>query len=832
MTTPRVSVLVLNLNGRGHLATCLPSLKAQTYPRDRLDIVVVDNGSSDDSIAFVRREHPEVRIVAFDSNRGFAAPYNEAARQSESPFVAFLNNDTRVEPDWVTELVAAVERHHVACAAARMLDWNGDRIDFAGGVVSFVGHCWPRGAGEPAATEYPEGPALFACGGAMLVNRKAFLDAGGFDEDFFAYFEDVDVGWRLALLGHDTVFAPRAVTYHRAHGTAGRIAMASRLRLYERNALAMIYKNYDDDTLRRVLPAAVALTYARALAHLGVDPAGYVLGRTPPQINRIPSRTAATLIALEDFASDLPRLTAKRGAIQLARRRCDDELFPRFGDPFKLHETGGAYEEVARALIDTFDIRALFEGRGSRGRRGPQPTPEPPPGIVPSVAIDDTPRVSIVILTAVGSTFLEECLTSIAEQNYPRECCEVIIVDNASAEDPSAAAARLYPRARVIRNETNLGFATANNIGAREATGDFLVFLNDDTRVHPDWLRELVGVAKRRGAVCVGARLVNWDGDLIDFCGGSVNFQGKGFQDRIGYPIDRVVAPEAPILFACGAAMLVDRQIFLDHGGWDEGTFAYYEDVELGWRLWLLGHSVWLAPNATVYHRHNGTSGQWAQAPRLRLFERNALRMVFTHLEEDMLGRVLPAAMLLTGDRALLRTTIHRGFAHGKTSASRSLGRRLSARRLVWIARRGLSQQGARRELGLSTNLRRVGVKGLVKAAGYAASEITSGEFGGHGTRRPYMIELGAQSASFDAHAEGVPVETVAELLGLRDFLDSLPELSKRRRWLQSRRRRSDREILGAFGRWWLSPVSAAWQEAHFELTDNLVAAFGIADFR
>ena len=99
----------------------------------------------------------------------------------------------------------------------------------------------------------------------MLIARDAYLDAGGFDRDFFAYFEDVDLGWRLSLLGYRTVLAPAAVTYHRLHGTAGRIAFAQRLRLYERNALAMIYKNYEDESLRRVLPAAIALSLLRGL---------------------------------------------------------------------------------------------------------------------------------------------------------------------------------------------------------------------------------------------------------------------------------------------------------------------------------------------------------------------------------------------------------------------------------------------------------------------------------------------------------------------------------------------------------------------------------------
>ena len=140
------------------------------------------------------------------------------------------------------------------------------------------------------------------------------------------------------------------------------------------------------------------------------------------------------------------------------------------------------------------------------------------------------PIVSIVILTALGATHIADCLASIAAQRYPRERCEVIVVDNGSTEDPTTAVERAYPGARVIRNGANLGFATANNIGARAASGEYLVFLNDDTRVHPDWLAELVTVAARHRAACVGCRILDWDGELIDFCGGSVNFEGRGFQ--------------------------------------------------------------------------------------------------------------------------------------------------------------------------------------------------------------------------------------------------------------------------------------------------------------
>ena len=377
MIKPAVSVLVLNHNGRAHLAECLPTLDAQTYPRELVDIVVVDNGSTDDSLPFVTRQHPRARVIAFGGNRGFAGPYNEAARRCESPLIAFLNNDTKVAPSWLEELVSALDRQQATCAGSRILDWTGGRIDFAGGIVSFIGHSWQRDEGCRHRSS-TRGADAVRVRGSMIVDRAAFLDAGGFDESFFAYFEDVDLGWRLNLLGHKVVFAPSAVTWHKGRGTAGRWAVAPRLRLFERNALAMIYKNYSDDTLARVAPVAITLALARALDGLDIDPALYVFGRRPPEHAYVPARAIAHLLALEDFGIHLPDLTAKRHLIQARRRRSDQELWPLFGDPFKLHETGGTYEQIARTLMADFGVDELIGGRlqtpdaGARRRRRPR----------------------------------------------------------------------------------------------------------------------------------------------------------------------------------------------------------------------------------------------------------------------------------------------------------------------------------------------------------------------------------------------------------------------------------------------------------------------------
>lgn len=820
---PTVSVLVLNRNGRQYLDTCLSSLEAQEYPADRLTIEVVDNGSADDSIEFVRAHHPRVHVLALGTNHGFAGGYNIAVRRAATDFVAFLNNDTRVDPHWLMELVSAADRHGAAAVASRMLDWEGERVDFAGGLLSFSGHAWQRGFGESAACTYNEDRLLFACAGSALMDRAAFLDAGGFDDEFFAYFEDVDLGWRLNLLGHTIVLAPRAITYHRLHGSFSQLAFTQRLRLFERNALAMIYKNYEASTLERVLPVAVALSLTRGLMRSGIDTLALDFSSTPPADVAVDRRLIAHLIALEDFCSQLPALARKRDWIQRRRRRSDADLFPLFGDPRRLHETGTIYESIAQALVRDFGIDELLPPVAPVQHAAPPPAagaPPPPRRDVQSAV----PRISVVILTALGDTHLQPCLTSLRAQTYPRDRFEVIVVDNGSASQVTARVDTWCPGVRVIRNATNLGFAVGNNVGARQATGDFIVFLNDDTRAHCDCLRELVATAGRHGAAAVAGCMLDWEGKAADFVGGGINFEGKGFQIDYGVARESLGLEERPLLFACGGAMLVDRSVFLQAGGWDDDAFAYYEDVELGWRLNMLGQSAWLSPGAIVYHKHHGTSAGWPDAPRQRLYERNSLRMLYALLEVRSLERVLPAALLLAADRALLTT----GLSRASDAAARSAAwPRRTVHQAARSAKIALRTHGISRQMSIAAALRRLGLRGLLGVLGAMAAP---GVPGAAGQRASYLIERGSTPPALDAYSERIPIAAAAVLSGVYGFLSDLPRLSSRRQGLQDRRRRTDEEILNAFGTHWTEACGAPYQPEHTSFQRALVDELGIAD--
>ena len=166
-SSPSAAVLVLNYHGIDHLRTCLPTLERMDYTNAQL--VVVDNGSRDGSAEYVRSHHPAGRVIELGRNRGFTGAYNAAIGAVSAEWVALLNNDTRVDPAWLTELVAAAARHHAAAAAAAIVDWDGSRVDFVGGLPTFIGHSWQIDYGQPVGREYPERQILFGCGGAVMV---------------------------------------------------------------------------------------------------------------------------------------------------------------------------------------------------------------------------------------------------------------------------------------------------------------------------------------------------------------------------------------------------------------------------------------------------------------------------------------------------------------------------------------------------------------------------------------------------------------------------------------------------------------------------------------
>lgn len=287
MKVRKASVAVVSWNGRRHLETCLPALRDQLDPGVPYEVLVLDNGSSDGTEEWVRLHHPEVRLVRSAANVGFCGGNNRLMAAAEGDAVALLNNDTRPEPGWLAALVDALSAapDDVAAVSGKIVDWTGERLDFARGVLTFDGHAFQQDYGRPlAAARVPAAGSelLFACGGNMIVRRESFRAAGGFDEDYFAYLEDVDLGWRLWLGGERVLFTPEAVVHHRSMATSDLLGNANRGFLFERNAFLTAYKNYDDAFLSRLLPAILlTLTHRTQTLLVQNNPGGEQLTFDP-----------------------------------------------------------------------------------------------------------------------------------------------------------------------------------------------------------------------------------------------------------------------------------------------------------------------------------------------------------------------------------------------------------------------------------------------------------------------------------------------------------------------------------------------------------------------
>ncbi len=267
-----VDVLVVSWNGRHHLETLLPALEAQEVPGVAVRVRLFDNGSTDGTVTWIRSHHPHVDVVANPTNIGFSAANNRLAERSGASALVMVNNDTRPRADWLARLVAGLTDApaDVAAVSGGIVNWEGNRLDFGRGVMTFDGHAFQLDYRRPLdAVEMPEEGCelLFPCGGNMIVRRDSYLAAGGFDESYFAYLEDVDLGWRLWSAGERVLSAPGAVVHHRSMATSKLLGNANRGLLFERNAYLTAFKNYDAELWPQLMPV-VQMTLIGRVQHL------------------------------------------------------------------------------------------------------------------------------------------------------------------------------------------------------------------------------------------------------------------------------------------------------------------------------------------------------------------------------------------------------------------------------------------------------------------------------------------------------------------------------------------------------------------------------------
>ena len=257
---PLMSVIIPNWNGAHHLPTCLNSLRRQTHPN--FEVIVVDNNSSDDSLELMEKEYPDVRVIPLQENRGYAGGVNTGIREAQGEIIVVLNNDTEADPHWLTELWAGLERHPETGSATSKILLFDERevIHTAGDFYTVDGIPGNRGVWQRDEGQFDQEENVFsACGGASAFRRSMLEELASkgqgeaahsqvFDEDFFAYCEDVDLGWRAQLAGYQCLYVPRAVIYHRLSATGG-----GKIASYYtgRNLLYILAKDYPASLFRK-----------------------------------------------------------------------------------------------------------------------------------------------------------------------------------------------------------------------------------------------------------------------------------------------------------------------------------------------------------------------------------------------------------------------------------------------------------------------------------------------------------------------------------------------------------------------------------------------------
>lgn len=629
--------------------------------------MVVDNGSVDGSSAFVQKDFPEVRLLALPSNHGFAGGCNAGIRATQSEFVATLNNDAVADPDWLGELVKAMDEHTApgSCASKMLLMGHPKIIDFAGITLDRAGMALDRLGGESDLDRHEPCDVFGACAGAALYRRSMLEDVGLFDEDFESYWEDVDLSWRAQLRGWRCRYVPTARVLHHHSATLRRLNSPPHLgqggrdlkaHLLARNKAITLLKNYPSPDIFRYLPLVLFYDLsAVAFQLLRRNPAP-LLGRlsclrTLRQTLRKRSIIQSNRTRPHNhWASSLSPCISPRSLLRHSRHR--QELLPRPPGAPPASEAKAWFPMEARPIAlarlpislgllwglagvlflgDLYSIvRRWMQGRSTEAHD--------------ALLAPRLDGVSIVIPSWNGRDLLEPCLRSLrAAARKWGKAVETIVVDNGSTDDTVRFLMEEFPEVKVLALEHNEGFGEGCNRGVREASSDIIILLNNDMVVDEDFLSPLIDPFVDPGLFAVTAQI--FFRDPLRRREETGNTHGRFKWGALVVSHDPVPArPLSPVLYPGGGSSAYRRDRFLGLGGFSPLYRPFYvEDMDLGYRAWRRGWPSLLAPGSKVFHEHRGTVSR-VSSPEFveRVIARNRLlffcanchdwRLLFQHL--------------------------------------------------------------------------------------------------------------------------------------------------------------------------------------------------------
>lgn len=304
MTT---AVVILNWNGQKMLERFLPSVTAHT--KGDAEVIIADNGSTDESLPFLQKHYPQLRVIRLDKNYGFAGGYNKALQQVDADYYVLLNDDVEVTPGWIEPVIAQMQQHPdtAICQPKLLMYDQRNTFEYAGGAGGYIdkyGYPFCRGRMfttlEDDHGQYDTPSQIFwASGAAMFVRADVWRQLGGLDEDFFAHMEEIDFCWRAQNAGYRIEYCPHSVVYHVGGGTLPK-SNPRKTYLNFRNNMALLYKNLPTQRLAWVIGSRIVLDYVAAFKFL---------------LERKPKEFSAVVSAHRAFHQWVPRLKAKRQSL-------------------------------------------------------------------------------------------------------------------------------------------------------------------------------------------------------------------------------------------------------------------------------------------------------------------------------------------------------------------------------------------------------------------------------------------------------------------------------------------------------------------------------------
>jgi N-acetylglucosaminyl-diphospho-decaprenol L-rhamnosyltransferase len=571
---PDISIIIPTWNTAGLLAACLDSI-AHTVTAQSVEIIVVDNASTDDTASVLGELYPSVRLVRNDENVGFAAAANRGAALSAGRYLLFLNSDARLLPRALAALHALAETQaRAGVVGAQLHNPDGSfQASHAGFptlsqeflILSSLGRLLYGRAYPSHAAHEERGPQPvdWVSGACMLIRRAAFDALGGFDPGYFMYAEEVDLCYRMRRAGWQTWYEPAAHVLHVGGASSSGHRPAEREAALFCGRVRFFRTHYGDAAAARVKLLIYCFTAVKIVIHgcLSTLSAG---------------RYGRQVMPLYDLRRELNRVGID------------------------------AENRTAPAARPDRPLQPSTIGQGEVWRD--------------AMATD----LSVCIVSWNTRELLRGCLDSIHGQQW-QSSLEVIVVDNASTDGSAAMVRREFPQVRLIANSHNFGFARGSNQAFTQAHGRYALVLNSDIAVKPGALDSMVRFMDRHpDAGMIGCELLNPDGSPQRSCWRGFPSLSTALGDALylwrlapslawgpanlrrqtdsGEPVE--------VDHLLGACMMVRREVIAQVGGMNEGLFLFLEDTEWCYRLRANSWKIYYVPSAQMIHFGQGSVHQ------------------------------------------------------------------------------------------------------------------------------------------------------------------------------------------------------------------------------